>query len=83
MILCTFERKVMLIMAFNKTKYDNAYIAQNYDRLNIMLPKGARDIIKLRAQQNGESVNSYISNLILWDIGECSWLDVFNKNLSE
>ena len=40
------------------------YVAKNYDRFTITVPKGERDQIKAAAEHAGESTNAYISNAI-------------------
>lgn len=40
----------------------NRYAARHYDRINLTVPKGARD--KIAAAANGESVNAYIRRAI-------------------
>ena len=45
-------------------KYTNWYNGQNYDRLNIFLPKGSKERIRKEAQKRGVSLNEYIRNLI-------------------
>lgn len=42
----------------------NKYMNANYDRVNLMLPKGQKDIIKAHAEKTGESVNGYIKQAI-------------------
>lgn len=43
----------------------NAYMAKNYDRINLTVEKGKRDIIKAHAAQNdGGSVNAFINRAI-------------------
>lgn len=42
----------------------NKYIKTNYDRINLLLNKGEKDIIKKEADKTGESLNSYIKNSI-------------------
>ena len=42
----------------------NKYIAKAYDRINLTVPKGQKDIIKAHAESQGKSVNSYINDLI-------------------
>lgn len=37
------------------------YVAQNYDRVNFMVPKGGRDILKEAASLRGMSANAYIN----------------------
>ena len=46
------------------TKAQNKYIAKAYDRVNLVLPKGQKDIIKAHAESLGESVNGFISRAI-------------------
>lgn len=36
----------------------------NYDRVNLVMPKGKKDIIQAHATQQGESVNAYINRAI-------------------
>ena len=35
----------------------NKYVKENYDRINVTLPKGKKEIIKAHAESMGESVN--------------------------
>ncbi len=42
----------------------NKYMAINYDRVNLTMPKGKKEDIKNHAEQNGESVNSFINRAI-------------------
>lgn len=44
--------------------YNNDFNRENYDRISLMLPKGKKDIIKIKAQENGESVNAFINRAI-------------------
>ena len=53
---------------FNKVAYDNAFIANAYDRINLTIPKGQKEAIKARAESQGESVNAYIWRLIQEDM---------------
>lgn len=50
---------------FNKVKYDNQFISENYDRINLTVKKGQKERIKEHAQihDNG-SVNSFINRAI-------------------
>ena len=41
------------------------YVKNNYDRIVITLPKGKRDLIKLHASNNSESMNSFIVRAII------------------
>lgn len=49
---------------FNKVAYDNAFIAQNYDRVNLTVPKGGKIKISEHAKNHGESVNGFINRAI-------------------
>ena len=42
----------------------NKYMKSNYDRINLVMPKGKKDIIQAHAAQTGESVNAYINRAI-------------------
>ena len=42
----------------------NKYIANNYDRLNITVPKGKQDKYKLAAEAEGKSLNAFIVECI-------------------
>ena len=41
-------------------KYNNAYNSKAYDRINVTVPKGRREVIKEYATAAGLSVNAYI-----------------------
>ena len=49
---------------FNKVAYDNAFIKENYDRINFIVPKGEKEVIKAAAKRVGKSVNAYILDAI-------------------
>ena len=42
----------------------NNYMKSNYDRVNLVMPKGKKDIIQAHAAQRDESVNAYINRAI-------------------
>lgn len=42
----------------------NKYMAANYDRINLTVEKGKKDIIKEHAESKGESVNGFINRCI-------------------
>ena len=42
----------------------NKYIAKAYDRINLTVAKGKKDIIQAHAEANGESVNGFINRAI-------------------
>ena len=39
-------------------------MAANYDRINLTLPKGKKDVIRTHADSRGESVNAFINRAI-------------------
>ena len=39
----------------------NKYMSQNYDRINLTVPKGQKEIIKTHAESRGESVNAFLN----------------------
>ena len=45
-------------------KAENKYMKSNYDRVNLVMPKGKKDVIQAHAAQQGESVNAYINRAI-------------------
>lgn len=55
-------------MAFkDKSKaiaYNNGYIKEAYDRVNLTMPKGKKEIIQTHAAAQGESVNAFINRAI-------------------
>lgn len=46
----------------------NKWNDKAYDRINLTVPKGQKDVIKEFAEANGESVNGYINRLIFSDM---------------
>jgi uncharacterized protein (DUF1778 family) len=50
----------------NKTnqKHVNKYITNNYDRINLTVYKGQKDVITAHATSQGESVNAFINRAI-------------------
>lgn len=42
----------------------NKYMKNNYDRINLVTPKGKKEVIQAHAAQRGESVNAYINRAI-------------------
>ena len=53
-------------MAVSKAqqKAVNKYMAANYDRINLTVPKGKKDTIQAYAEAQGESVNGFINRAI-------------------
>lgn len=46
------------------TKAQNKYIAKTYDRINLTVPKGKKELIQAHAETKGESVNGFINRVI-------------------
>lgn len=42
----------------------NKYMKSNYDRVNLTLPKGRKDIIRAHAETHNESINAFIARAI-------------------
>lgn len=51
-------------MGTAKTKAQNRYIEKAYDRINLTVKKGKKDIIKSYAEAQGTSVNDFINRAI-------------------
>ena len=45
----------------------NKYMAENYDRINLVVPKGRREELRAKAEAAGKSLNSYLMGLIQGD----------------
>ncbi|MEG2137618.1 MAG: hypothetical protein RRY64_03055 [Oscillospiraceae bacterium] len=45
-------------------KSKNTWIAKAYDRINLTVPKGKKDIIQAHAETQSESVNGFINRAI-------------------
>lgn len=45
-------------------KSKNAWIEKSYDRINLTVSKGQKDIIKAHAEAKGESLNGFINRAI-------------------
>lgn len=42
----------------------NKYMRENYDRVNVTMPKGRKDAVRAHAEARGESVNGFINRAI-------------------
>ena len=42
----------------------NKYMRENYDRVNLTMPKGRKDEVKAHADARGESLNAFINRAI-------------------
>ena len=43
----------------------NKYVKSNYDRINVTMLKGRREVIQAHAAAQGESVNAFINRAIM------------------
>ena len=63
------------------TRAQNKYIAKAYDRVNLTLPKGQKDIVQAHAQSRSESVNGFIGRAITETMErDGSGTDVVNRD---
>lgn len=44
----------------NRTEYKNNFYKEHYERINLAVPKGMKDIIRTLAADKGMSINAYI-----------------------
>lgn len=42
------------------TRAQNKYIQKAYDRINLTIPKGQKEVLQAHAEAQGESVNGFI-----------------------
>ena len=49
-----------IAMAFDQVEYSNEYNRQTYDRVQLVLRKGAKDVLKDIAKRNGTTVSKLI-----------------------
>ena len=47
-----------------KTAYQNQFIKDSYDRVNLTVPKGKKETLQTIAAKHAQSVNSYINQAI-------------------
>ena len=45
-------------------KSKNTWITKAYDRINLTVPKGQKDLIQAHAEEQGESTNGFINRAI-------------------
>ena len=58
------RREVNMAISKAQQASVNKYVKSNYDRINVTMPKGRKDIIKAHAESRGESVNGFITRAI-------------------
>ena len=62
----TGEKEVVTMSPASKARQRavNKYMKKNYDRVNLVMPKGRKDTIRVHAETNGESLNGFINRAI-------------------
>ena len=45
-------------------EYNNEFIAKAYDRINLTVPKGKKEIMQAHAEARGESLNGFINRAV-------------------
>lgn len=53
-----------------RIRANNKYAAKAYDRINLVVKKGRKEIISQRAKSLGKATNAYINDLIDADLKE-------------
>lgn len=53
---------------FNQIAYQNDYKREKYDRMELLLPKGRKEILKKKAKAAGVSMSEYINSLLEKDL---------------
>lgn len=61
----------------------NRYNKKAYDRIELVVPKGQKEIIKAHAEAQGESVNSFIHKAILEQLKNPDLSDAKRNELIE
>lgn len=54
---------------FNQIAYQNDYKREKYDRMELLLPKGRKEILKKKAKVVGVSMSEYINSLLEKELG--------------
>lgn len=68
---------------FNPTKYKNDFAKEKYDRLNIQVEKGMKEMIEEHRKAKGyKSLNHYINDLIRKDMHADGGCVVENKTVN-
>ena len=49
----------------NKQNYDNKYIAEKFDRLNFVMPKGTKEKIQAAAEREGVKSSEWVRRAIM------------------
>ncbi len=50
---------------FNQIKYQNEFKKKKYDRFELVMPKGQKEVVRQRAEAAGMSISEYINSAIV------------------
>ena len=68
-------------MIMDRTKYKRDFNREHYDRINLSVPKGMKQVIQDLAADKGMSVNAYLQDLIRKDqAGLYDTMQIAEKN---
>lgn len=51
-------------------KWNDKHLKERYDRIQLLVPKGQREVIKQAAKAQNKSLNEYIAGLIFDDLNK-------------
>lgn len=54
---------------FDQIKYQNEYKKKNYDRMELLVPKGEKAVIREKAAAAGQSVNEFVYKAVKEKMG--------------
>lgn len=54
---------------FDQIKYQNEYKKKNYDRMELLVPKGEKAVIREKAAAAGQSVNEFVYKAVKEKLG--------------
>ena len=61
----------VILMAYTKAtmRAVDKYVKNNYDRIEIKVPKGRKQAVEAHARERGESINGLVNALLRADMG--------------
>lgn len=59
-----FVEVIILAVTKAQQRAVNKYMKENYDRINLTVPKGMKETIKEHSDSMGESVNAFINRAV-------------------
>ena len=58
------NRRQVMTVSKAQQKAVNKYVRENYDRVNVNMAKGKKEIVQAHAEAQGESLNAFINRAI-------------------